>query len=161
MTIFSPNYNVVSKHFYNRTMKVEPLTASLVRNAKKWINESGSDFFHIESAFTLATASRSFCFVFKQHIKHVFSCDVLVIRVSLCSSPTVHMCSIDGDSENHTALDLKLVFPLIVTYNITEQVIYHSLPAGPPLPSLPPGWMMLSELVTPTSILSLCVRSFC
>ncbi len=46
---------------------------------------------------------------------------------------------------------------LIVTYNITEQVIYHSLPASPPLPSLPPGWMMLSELVTATSILSLCV----
>lgn len=43
---------------------------------------------------------------------------------------------------------------LIVTYSITEQVIYHSLPAGPPLPSLPPGWMILSELVTSTSILS-------
>ena len=46
---------------------------------------------------------------------------------------------------------------LIVTYSIMEQVIYHSLPASPPLPSLPPGWMMLSELVTSTSILCVCV----
>lgn len=47
---------------------------------------------------------------------------------------------------------------LIVTYSITEQVIYHSPPAGPLLlPSSPPGWMILSERVTPTSILSLLV----
>ncbi|XP_023182156.1 DDB1- and CUL4-associated factor 11 isoform X1 [Xiphophorus maculatus] len=53
-------------------------------------------------------------------------------------SDYIHLCSIDGDSENHTALDLKLVFPLIVTYNITKQVIYHSLPAWPP--SAPPSF---------------------
>lgn len=46
---------------------------------------------------------------------------------SLSVIPTVHLCSIDGDSENHTALDLKLVFPLIVIYSIMEQVIYISL----------------------------------
>lgn len=31
--------------------------------------------------------------------------------LSVCVLPAVHLCSIDGDSENHTALDLKLVFP--------------------------------------------------
>lgn len=78
---------------------------------------------------------------------------------SLCVLSTVHMCSIDGDGENHTALDLKLVFLLIVTYNITEQVIYHSLPGSPPVPSLPPGWMMLSKPVTSPSIPhSVCER---
>ena len=35
---------------------------------------------------------------------------VLISSLSLSVCPTVHLCSIDGDSENHTALDLKLVF---------------------------------------------------
>lgn len=66
---------------------------------------------------------------------------LIMFFFNLCVFSTVHLCSIYGDSENHTALDLKLVFPLI-TYNIMEQVIYHSLL------SLPPGWMMLTHLIT-------------
>ena len=41
---------------------------------------------------------------------------------SLVSISPVHVCSVDGDSESHTALDLKLVLHLIVHFSIGGQV---------------------------------------